>query len=296
MKNLLQKLNIQLPYFSSGHVHSPVPSAKEETQFYSYQDIELNIEDQFELIQKFQNYYKDIPWSDSSQENLLYHFKNEFFLHSDAVILWSMIHHFRPQRIIEIGSGYSTACMMDSIRFAKLSTHVTTIDIETSRLEKLIQKESVKDFQIDIINLELTKVDVKIFESLESGDILFVDSSHVSKWGSDLHKIFFQIFPLLNPGVIVHFHDVFKNFEYPRAWIDEGIYWNEQYLLRAFLQNNSDYKILYFSDLMEHEHEDWFRQNMPLCLTTHQKYKLGTKRGTPIKDIRGQSLYIQKLV
>ncbi|MBF0510802.1 MAG: class I SAM-dependent methyltransferase, partial [Candidatus Omnitrophica bacterium] len=109
-------------------------------------------------------------------------------------------------------------------------------------------------------------VDVSFFDELGENDILFVDSSHVSKTGSDVNHILFNILPKLNKGVLIHFHDIFYPFEYPKPWVLEGRCWNEDYLLRAFLSYNNSFEIVVFNTFLEHFHEDWFKENMPLCL------------------------------
>ena len=106
-------------------------------------------------------------------------------------------------------------------------------------------------------------------EALEAGDFLFVDSSHVSKTGSDVNFIFFEVLPRLKPGVIIHFHDVFTPMEYPRSWVMKPGAWfgfNEIYILRAFLMYNPEFEIIMFNTFLEEHHEEWFRKNMPLCL------------------------------
>jgi len=84
--------------------------------------------------------------------------------------------------------------------------------------------------------------------------------------GSDVNYIFFEILPLLRPGVFIHFHDVFWPFEYPESWIEEGRQWHEVYLLRAFLEFNRDFEIVVFNTFLETFHSDWFEKYMPLCL------------------------------
>lgn len=80
---------------------------------------------------------------------------------------------------------------------------------------------------------------------------MFVDSTHVSKTGSDVNYLFFEIIPRLNPGVIIHLHDIFYPFEYPHKWLKQGMVWNELFLLRSFLQYNDNYEILYFQNMIE---------------------------------------------
>ena len=93
------------------------------------------------------------------------------------------------------------------------------------------------------------------------------DSTHVSKLDSDVNRLFFEILPRLNPGVFVHFHDIFPGFEYPEQWLREGRAWNEQYLLRAFLQYNDHFHIRLFPGLLANYDRAWFEKNMPLVLS-----------------------------
>ena len=93
--------------------------------------------------------------------------------------------------------------------------------------------------------------------------MLFVDSTHVSKVGSDVNGILFEILPSLSKGVLVHCHDIFWPFEYPKEWIREGRAWNEAYVLRAFLQFKDTFEILFFADYLHKYERSWMKTNMP---------------------------------
>ncbi|MBI5663537.1 MAG: hypothetical protein HZC49_00390 [Nitrospirae bacterium] len=99
---------------------------------------------------------------------------------------------------------------------------------------------------LTIIDKPVQEVDLSIFKELKANDILFIDSSHVIKIGSDLNAILFSILPVLESGVCIHFHDIRYPFQYPESLIMQGIYWNEAYLLRAFLQYNDSFKIIFW--------------------------------------------------
>ena len=103
-----------------------------------------------------------------------------------------------------------------------------------------------------------------LFDELAENDILFIDSTHVSKTGSDVNYILFEILPRLKPGVFIHFHDVFYPFEYPREWVFGGFNWNENYLLHAFLMYNETFEIKIFADYLHVHHKEIFKE-MPLC-------------------------------
>ena len=103
------------------------------------------------------------------------------------------------------------------------------------------------------------------FEILQSGDILFIDSTHIAKTGSDVNHILFDILPILKSGVLIHFHDVSYPFEYPKEWVYMGRNWNENYFLRAFLMYNNNFEIILFSDYLHKHYIEAFK-DMPLSL------------------------------
>lgn len=160
-----------------------------------------------------------------------------------------MIRHFQPKRIIEIGSGHTSALMLDTNeRFMNQQTELTFIEPYPKRLHSLL-KETDRTNCI-ILETPVQDVPASYFEQLQENDFLFIDSSHVSKIGSDVNHIFFDVLPVIKTGVIVHFHDVFWPFEYPLAWIKQGRAWNEAYLLRAFLQYNECFEIILFNQYL----------------------------------------------
>ena len=87
---------------------------------------------------------------------------------------------------------------------------------------------------------------IEFFTSLEPGDLLFIDSSHVCKTGSDVNYLYLQVLPQLKPGVRIHIHDIFLPQEYLKEWVlDENRSWNEQYLLQAMLMFSTGFKVLF---------------------------------------------------
>lgn len=301
LKSVFRKFGMEWPLYPSGHYYSPIVSTKdvlhkkELFQHHStFLDIELNKGDQKILLDSFAKIYHQIPFTKESNSKLLYFYDNPFFSYSDSIFLFSSIAHFKPTKIIEIGSGFSTACMLDTIDTLNLQAQVIAIDPDMSRLNNLVANKNKSYNYLSSISKKVQTVDKQLFKELNENDILFIDSSHISKIGSELNFLLFEILPILKSGVIIHFHDVFHNFEYPKEWIDEGISFNEQYLLRAFLQNNEAYEVLLFNAYLEIEFKDWFSQNMPLCLNPHERYTFGKNKNEFIPHIKGQSLYLQK--
>jgi hypothetical protein len=132
-----------------------------------------------------------------------------------------------------------------------------------TRLRPLLRADD--QTRVVLIERRVQEVPLETFAALEAGDVLFIDSSHVSKIGSDVNRLFFDILPVLRPGVHVHIHDVAGNFEYPREWYEEGRAWNEQYLLRAFLMYNRAFRIVLFTGWLFNTRHEFFRERMPLC-------------------------------
>jgi len=171
-----------------------------------------------------------------------YYGNNLVFPLGDALVLRTMIHVLRPRRIIEIGSGFSTACMLDTADELSVRPRITCIEPYPERLRSLLRTAD----EVEILETPVQKVSLSRFAELGSGDILFIGSTHVLKSGSDVHYELFEILPSLQPGVAVHFHDLPYPFEYPLQWVFEENYsWNEAYAVRAFLMYNNDFSPFY---------------------------------------------------
>lgn len=271
-----------------GHFYSPIPSLsdikqREATIFRPWPRtlpaINLNEDGQIELFEIFKKYYREQPFQAQPTPALRYYFENPFYSYSDAITLYSMIRYARPKRIIEIGSGFSSAAILDTNdRFFDNRIACTFIDPDPRQLHSLLKPNDAG--HINIIPQKLQSIDQKIFFDLRADDILFVDSTHVAKVGSDVNTILFEILPQLHPRVYIHFHDIFYPFEYPKEFVYQGIAWNEDYLLRAFLQYNSTFRIVYFNTFLEHFHREKFQQHMPLCLQ-NPGGSLWIKKSTP---------------
>ncbi len=282
------------PLYPKGHFHSTIPSIHDLQQNSAITEdiIDYNDEQQLSLLNRFKSYYGELPFSDRRSSGL-YFYDNPYFSYSDAIVYFCMLRSLKVNKILEFGTGMSTACFLDTQAHLDSSIDFVSVDLsmpsDADILATLHERENCT-----FINSDIRQLNSRYYESLQKDDILFVDSSHVSKYGSDVNHIIFEILPKLKSGVVIHFHDVFRHFEYPAEWLEEGIYWNEQYILRAFLMNNSEYEIILFSDYMEQKYEDWYRQYMPLCLQAHEKYLFGPNKGKPITHIKGQSLWIRK--
>jgi predicted O-methyltransferase YrrM len=271
----VRKFNTYRTRVPAGHFYSPIVSVKDiksrEQQIYpllnnKLEGLNLVEEEQIELFSCcFNSYYQDLSFSDKISTTGRYYYDNKYFGHADATSLYFMIRHFSPKKIIEVGSGFSSAVMLDvNERFCNNAIELTFIEPYPNRLRSLLKESDRKITDIIVSNLQ--DVDVKYFEQLEKDDILFIDSTHVSKTGSDVNYLLFNIFPSLKSGVIIHIHDIFYPFEYPKEWVIYGngrFGWNEAYILRAFLTHQNQYKILMFNDFMQSFHKQGILLNMP---------------------------------
>jgi len=168
----------------------------------------------------------------------------------DAYTLALIMHLYKPKKIIEIGSGFSTACMLDIADRLQLAMDVTCIEPFAARLKMLLRPGDQKT--VTLIEDLVQNVPLSLFAELNPGDILFIDSSHVLKSGSDVHYELFNILPIIKPGVIVHFHDCPFPFEYPDKWVLEWNHsWNEVYALRAFLMFNQRFSVLMWPSMLK---------------------------------------------
>jgi predicted O-methyltransferase YrrM len=166
-----------------------------------------------------------------------YGLTNGQFNSGDAGLLTAFIAWLRPSRIIEIGGGYSTACMLDAIDAFSTGTDVTTIEPYPLRLHSLLAVEDTPN--LTLIDAPVQDFPLSELDHLVAGDIVFIDSSHVAKAGSDVLFEMFEMIPRIPRGVFIHIHDILQGFEYPTKWQEEGRFWNESYLLRALLIGNS---------------------------------------------------------
>lgn len=169
---------------------------------------------------------------------------NGGYMAVDAHVYYCMIRNFKPKRIVEIGNGNSTMLAAAAARVNQRETgecpNLVSIDPYPWPMF-----QNGYDGLDELIVKRVQDVPVSYFEELQSGDILFIDSSHVIRSGNDVHYEFLEILPRLKPGVLVHVHDISLPMPYPKVYFDNRLYWNEQYLLQAFLAFNNAFEVLW---------------------------------------------------
>jgi hypothetical protein len=218
-------------------------------------EIDLNEAVQLAWVPRIRSVAEDLPFPDEKDDKYLYYFRNGFYSYGDGSVLATMIRHLMPRKILEFGSGFSSCLMIDvNRRYFAGAIDCTFVDPYPETLLGLLGGDQGS---LKIVRSRAQDVDLGLVRALEPNDILFIDSTHVAKGGSDVNFHFFETLPALKAGVFIHFHDIFYPFEYPEPWFfDENRSWNEIYVLRAFLMHNSAYKIQFFNDFMARIHPE----------------------------------------
>ncbi|MDB5991922.1 MAG: hypothetical protein JWQ10_3325 [Herbaspirillum sp.] len=246
--------------FPLGHFYSPIAYTPDirarEAKIWASVDtmpgIDLKVDNQLALVKALAPYIAEIDWSDPQPDDpTRYFYGNDQFPMLDAEFLYAALRHFRPKTIIEVGSGFS------SLVTAEVNRRHLGNTLEFSCIEPYPRQFLIDgvDGITQLVRQRVEDVELSFFNRLGAGDILFIDSSHVSKVGSDVNYLFFEVLPRLRPGVIVHLHDILLPDEYPKTWmIDQGRNWNEQYLTRAFLQFNNNWEVMWAANFMATRH------------------------------------------
>ena len=204
--------------------------------------------------EQFQAEYKYFPRTSTNNE-FQYFTQNGAFELVDGEILYCMIRQFKPKKIFEIGSGNSTLLAAQAV----LKNQSDGSNCELIAFEPYPNEKLQKGFSglSKLERIPIQNVPLERFNELEENDILFIDSSHVVKLGSDVVYEILEILPRLKRGVIVHFHDIFFPLNYPKEFVvDYKLFWTEQYLLQAFLAFNSAFEVMWSSCYMHYYHPD----------------------------------------
>jgi Methyltransferase domain len=254
-----------------GHFGSPYPSQRDVDRAKkgwanpseALPGIDLNVDGQLSLVERLGVFRDAITLPPSPSPGWRFSNDNPFFGNADALALYAMIRELRPRRIIEVGSGFSSALMLDvNERFCDGGIDFLFIEPYPDRLHELLRPADLE--QVQIATSPVQEIPLNTFDSLEAGDILFIDSSHVVKMGSDVNYLYFEVLPRLKRDVHVLIHDIFYPFEYPSDWLEKRkIAWSEGYLLRAFLQYSNAFEISLFCDYLLRFHAERVRSHYP---------------------------------
>jgi hypothetical protein len=243
--------------FPNGHFYSPVIDSEDlrrrqreiwPDEIRESPGIDLNLDRQRELLERARGVAVDFHYPAAPETSSIGHKQfcdgNGFFENLDARMLYCLLRMRQPRRVVEVGSGHSSLLAADVNRnFLGSRAEITCIepyppDFLTGGVPGISR----------VIPDRVEAVGLEPFLALESGDFLLIDSSHVSKTGSDVNFLYFDAIPRLAKGVVIHIHDIFIPQEYPRQWVlSEERSWNEQYILQALLIFSSGFEVLFGS-------------------------------------------------
>lgn len=271
-----ENLDLESGFPPFGHFYSLYPDLhmvdKKHEEIWQYSTsgdfsdaVFINEEKQCAVLESMNSMYESFPdfpsYGSHGDNKYRYRKGNSAIGISDSMVLHFMIRLLKPKHYIEVGSGFSSALALDTNEyFLEQSVDMKFIEPYPELFYSLLKKEDVRENLM--IPKGLQDIPLSYFDVLEENDILFIDSTHVSKFGSDVNYLFFHILPRLKKGVYVHLHDILYPWQYPAHWIKKGMGWNEMFLLRAFLQYNKDWEIVFFNHYMafthpELYHEEW---------------------------------------
>jgi predicted O-methyltransferase YrrM len=216
--------------------------------------IQLNVAEQLDILSKFHfnNELMSFPL-EKTKNGIGFYYHNGKFGSGDAEYYYNMIRLYKPKRIVEIGAGYSTLMAINAITANKRRNRDYTCELTCI---EPYERPWLEQLQVRLMRERVEKVDKVLFSQLSRNDILYIDSSHIIRPQGDVLFECLEVLPILKSGVIIHIHDVFTPGDYP-DW-DFVHFFNEQYLVEAFLSCNTDFKIIgalnflqrhYFSEL-----------------------------------------------
>ena len=248
------------------HFYQPIPDTQSlpETLWERPSElvgIDMNDAMQLDLLRnhfpRFREQYQHFQTKPTGERNRFY-LGNHLFDGTDALVAYCIVRHFQPRFIIEVGSGFSSL-VLGAAAAENDSASITSIE----PFPREFLRKGFPGLR-SLIEKKVQDIDLNFFSQLESGDILFIDSSHTVKIGGDVNYLFLEVLPRLKPGVIVHVHDIFLPFDYRRDWVlDEFRFWTEQYLLQAFMMFNSEFEVLMANSYLNHYHQEDLKAAFP---------------------------------
>jgi hypothetical protein len=235
------------PFFAPDQLHRPLEVDRDLL------GVDLNVAGQLQMLREFS--FEDelikLPIEQPGNE-VTYFYDNNYFESGDAEFFYSMIRYLKPQTLVEIGSGFSSLLAIEAIAANRHQNpgyackHVCIEPFERPWLEKL---------PVELIRLPVERCDKSLFVDLNANDILFIDSSHVIRPQGDVLCEYLEILPMLKVGVFVHIHDIFTPRDYLPEWlIDRNLFWNEQYMVEAFLSFNTSFAVVGALNYLKHHH------------------------------------------
>jgi len=213
------------------------------------------------LTDVLQPYVAEFDPPRTPQPGRRYYLENGMYESVDAESLYAILRHFKPARLIELGSGASSNVIAE----AKAANEREGSGLRHTIFDPFPFTASPLDpVEADVHRQRTEDVELATFSELGAGDVLFVDTTHTVKTGGDVPRLILDVFPRLREGVLIHVHDIFMPYDYPRQWvIDRRRAWAEQYLLQAFLALNDSYEVMFPAHALARGAPDLVRAAIP---------------------------------
>jgi hypothetical protein len=245
------------PYALVGTHMSPIPGTRETDWALAPQPavvgIDLNEDAQVDLMRELAPLWVDVP--DAPREG--WRFSSSWmFVPADATVYYALLRKWKPSRLVEVGSGFTSALALDCSDRHLPELQKTFIEPYPDRLFSLLSERDRQSTEIHTKPVQ--EVPLEVFDQLEAGDILFVDTDHFTKAGCEVNWMAFNVFPRVPAGVHIHIHDIYWPFEYPSDWLKDRRAYNELYFFRAFLMDNPNYSIRLMNNWLWQEHRELF--------------------------------------
>jgi len=203
--------------------------------------VELNVDGGRALLREMAPFLAEFTPAVAQASN--FRLDNGTYETGDAETLFAMLRQFKPARVLELGSGTSSHIISAALRANDADGNRSTYRVFDPYPWQATELGPASG--VEVVALGATDVPPSEYAALEPGDVLFVDTTHTVKTGGDVNHLLLEVVPRLPVGVIVHFHDIFLPYEYPREWVvDMRLAWAEQYLLQAFLAFNRQFEVL----------------------------------------------------
>jgi predicted O-methyltransferase YrrM len=242
------------PLINPAHLTKPLSDDRELPA------LDWNIGEQLELLKQFSFNDELVEIPLTQRGDLEYYYNNDTYEAGDAEFLYNMIRFYKPQRIVEIGSGFSTLLVARAIRANHRNDpnyrceHVCIEPYEATWL-KPYNATWLEKLDVTAIHQPVEQLEKSLFRELETNDILFIDSTHVIRPQGDVLFEYLEVLPIVQPGVLIHIHDIFTPKDYLEQWVcREMRLWNEQYLVEAFLSFNEEFKVIGALNFLKHHY------------------------------------------
>ncbi len=223
--------------------------------------IDWNTPEQLKTLERFVFSRELLDTPQEKPTPLKFYFNNGAFESGDAEYWYQLIRTIKPKRIFEVGSGNSTLMAIQAIR--KNRGDDPNYECEHICIEPY-EMPWLEESGVTVVRKKVEDMEISFFSRLQENDVLFIDSSHIIRPQGDVLFEYLELLPSLNKGVIVHVHDIFSPRNYPKLWLqDEVRFWNEQYLLEAFLSHNSSWKIIGALNYLHHGYYDKLKSAAP---------------------------------